>query len=601
MKKAMFFVSVAGRKASGSILLCILLFSLALFGYADNPIVTHVYTADPSGFVANNRLYVVTSHDLDNQDGYDMYDYYLFSSADLVNWTDHGIIFDVRRDTSWANLAYAPDMAYLNGHYYLIFPNGASSIGVAVSDSPEGPFTDHIGRPLIDKNTPNSNVQWCFDPGIFIDDDGQVYCYFGGGGPGNARVIKVNSDMKSVNGSAVTIDAPNFFEASYMHKRNGIYYFSYSTTTSAGLTIDYMTSSDPMTGFQHRGTILGNPWNNLGNNNHHSIVEYQGQWYIFYHNRAVSNSVYQRSVCLDYLYYNSDGTIQRVNDTQEGVDPVTTGDPTPDPTPTPIPTPSPTPDQDPVFTGGPYSLNGSSDYVDLPDGLTNNLHDFSIACWVRLNSLDTWSRIYDFGGDTNVFMMLTPASGNTGNPYFCITTSSTGGEQGLDGNSAMPTGSWQHVVITKSGSNGILYINNQQVDTNTGMTLNPADMGNTTNNYIGRSQWSNDPYLNADIDKFYVYNRALSASEVTDLYNDGPDSTPTPTPDPTPVTGDPGDVNGDGSIDIVDALLIAQYYVGLDPAGFILENADTNCDGSVDIVDALLVAQFYVGLISEFC
>ena len=89
-----------------------------------------------------------------------MYDYYLFSSADLVNWTDHGIIFDTRRDTSWANLAYAPDMAYKNGKYYLIFPNGASSIGVAVSDSPEGPFSDHLGRPLIDRNTPNSNVQY---------------------------------------------------------------------------------------------------------------------------------------------------------------------------------------------------------------------------------------------------------------------------------------------------------------------------------------------------------------------------------------------------------------------------------------------------------
>jgi hypothetical protein len=118
------------------------------------------------------------------------------------------------------------------------------------------------------------------------------------------------------------------------------------------------------------------------------------------------------------------------------------------------------------------------------------------------------------------------------------------------------------------------------------MTLNPADLGNTTNNYIGRSQWSNDPYLNAEIDDFVVYNRALSASEVADLGS--------------MQTGTPGDVNGDGSIDIVDALLTAQYYVGLDPSGFIPGNADTNCDGSIDIVDALLVAQYYVGLITEF-
>jgi hypothetical protein len=133
------------------------------------------------------------------------------------------------------------------------------------------------------------------------------------------------------------------------------------------------------------------------------------------------------------------------------------------------------------------------------------------------------------------------------------------------------------------------------------MTLNPADMGNTTNNFIGRSQWEHDPYLNGDIDKFYIYNRALSASEVSDLYNDSPGSTPTPTPDPTPSPGDLGDVNGDGAIDIVDALLIAQYYVGLDPVTFIPGNADTNCDGTIDILDALLVAQFYVGLLSAFC
>jgi hypothetical protein len=278
--------------------------------------------------------------------------------------------------------------------------------------------------------------------------------------------------------------------------------------------------------------------------------------------------------------------------------------PTPTPTSPPDETPGPTtpPSQNPIFSGGPYSLNGSN-YEDLPDGLTNDLNDFTIACWVNLNSLDTWSRVYDFGGDTNIFMMLTPASGDTGNPYFCITLEGNDGEQGLDGTSAMPTGSWQHVVVTKNGSTGTLYINNQQVDTNTGMTLNPADMGNTTNNYIGRSQWSNDPYLNADIDKFYVYNRALSASEVTDLYNDSPEGTATPTPDPTPtpVTGDLGDVNGDGSIDIVDALLIAQYYVDLNPANFIPGNADTNCDGTIDIVDALLVAQYYVGLLSVFC
>jgi hypothetical protein len=594
MRRETLFSSVSGRKGFCVLLMCSFLFFLSLSSYADNPIFRDVYTADPSAYIGHDgRMYVVCTHDHPDASDYSMlWDYYVFSSSDMVNWQNHGVVFDARSDSSWASLAYAPSMAYRNGTYYLYFPDGANAIGVATSSSPTGRFSDAIGRALVDRNTPNSNVEWCFDPCIFVDDDGQAYLYFGGGGPGNARVIRVNSDMSSVNGSAVTIDAPRFFEAAFMHKRNGIYYFSYSSDFSEGsATIEYMTSSDPMTGFQHRGTILGNPWDNLGNNNHHSIIEYQGQWYIFYHNRALSNSTYQRSVCVDYLYYNSDGTIQRVNDSQQGVDPVTsTSEPTTGPTPTPTTGPTTPPSQDPIFSGGPYSLNGTSDYVDLPDGLTNDLYDFSVACWVKLNSLDTWSRIFDLGGDTTVFMMLTPASGNTGYPYFCITTSGNDGEQGIDGTSAMPTGSWQHLAVVLSGSTGILYINTQEAGRNNGITLKPADLGNTVNNYIGRSQWSQDPYLNAEIDEFVVYNRALSASEVTNLGSTPPGG-----------SGTLGDANGSGAIDIVDALIIAQYYVGLNPSGFIAGNADTNCDGSINIVDALLVAQYYVGLISGFC
>ncbi|MCW8126553.1 endo-1,4-beta-xylanase [Microbulbifer halophilus] len=300
------------------------LVSVSAICSADNPLVSQIYTADPAARVFDGRMYVITTHDQDDQSDYsDLHDYTMFSSDDMVNWQDHGVVFDSRTDTDWANLAYAPDIIERNGQYYLYFPDGASSIGVAVSDSPTGPFTDPLGGPLVDRNTPNANVDWVFDPGVFIDDDGQAYLYFGGGGPGNARVIRLNDDMISTSGAAITLDVPNFFEALYMHKRNGTYYLSYSTNNEAGLAIDYMTSNSPISGFVHRGTVLPNPWENNNNNNHQSILSFENQWYIFYHNRAVANargaSTYQRSINSDRLFYNGDGSIQQVNAGSAGV------------------------------------------------------------------------------------------------------------------------------------------------------------------------------------------------------------------------------------------------------------------------------------------
>ncbi|WP_308365648.1 MULTISPECIES: endo-1,4-beta-xylanase [unclassified Microbulbifer] len=313
-----------GIKNPLKVLLTAVLLSVSAVCSADNPLVSHVYTADPAARVFNDRMYVIVTHDQDTQSDYsELHDYYMFSSDDMVNWQDHGVVFNARTDTSWANLAYAPDIIERNGKYYLYFPDGASSIGVAVSDSPTGPFTDPLGRPLVDRNTPNANVDWVFDPGVFIDDDGQAYLYFGGGGPGNARVIRLNEDMISTSGAAITLDVPNFFEALYMHKRNGTYYLSYSTNTEAGLAIDYMTSNSPTSGFVHRGTVLPNPWENNNNNNHQSIVEFNNQWYLFYHNRAVANargaSTFQRSINVDRLFYNGDGSIQQVNAGSAGV------------------------------------------------------------------------------------------------------------------------------------------------------------------------------------------------------------------------------------------------------------------------------------------
>ncbi len=297
-----------------------------LFG--GNPLMYQKYTADPTACWFNGRMYIYTSHDKDGATGYDITDVTLMSSDDLVNWTDEGETFKAS-NTTWAGLTYAPACVYRNGYYYLYFGNGGGSIGVVRSTSPTGTWTDPVGRPIVTSSTPGcSGMTYIFDPAVFIDDDGQAYMYFGGGGPGNARVIKLNSDMISVSGSAVTIDAPRYFEAPFMNKRNGIYYFTYSTDFSASpaATIDYMTSSNPMTGFTYRGTVLGNPPDNCGNNNHASIVNIGNDYYIAYHTRRLSNinlgncnGIYQRSVALDRLYFNADGTIQKVTTTTTGV------------------------------------------------------------------------------------------------------------------------------------------------------------------------------------------------------------------------------------------------------------------------------------------
>jgi arabinoxylan arabinofuranohydrolase len=306
---------------------------------ADYPIFYQRYTADPSGLEANGRLYLYCSHDVFDPShvGYIMKDFTLISTDDLKNWTDHGEVFNVTTDSAWgATLAWAPSVIFRNNKYYMYYGNGDRNIGVAVSDSPTGPFKDTRSGPLVSASTPgvgtaapNTYGLWIFDPAALIDDDGQAYLYFGGGGVGNDRVIKLNSDMVSVSGSAQKMNIPGFFEASFIHKFNGKYYFtcaSHNYGTPA--RIDYSVSTSPMTSYQITGTVLPNPPNNASNNNHASIFTYQGSWYIAYHNREVATLngvtdstaiIYQRSVAIDRVTHNADGTIRQTPITKDGL------------------------------------------------------------------------------------------------------------------------------------------------------------------------------------------------------------------------------------------------------------------------------------------
>jgi arabinoxylan arabinofuranohydrolase len=298
--------------------------------FADYPIVSHRYLADPGAMAHNGRVYVYCSNDDDNTgSAYAMKSIVCVSSADMKNWTDHGEVFRVPNNAGWASYSWAPAAIARNGKIYLYFGNNASGVGVASSTSPTGPFTDAKGGYLINSSTPGASGtnMWYFDPSVFVDDNGQAYLSFGGNGVSNCRIIRLNSDMISVSGSASAITLPGYFEASHLHKRNGLYYLSYSTNTSNGLRIDYATSSSPMSGYTRRGIAAGQPPNN-NNNNHATIVNFNGTWYHIYHNRIVSNlAVYKRNLAVERLNYNSDGTIQQVTYTTNGVPQIGTVNP----------------------------------------------------------------------------------------------------------------------------------------------------------------------------------------------------------------------------------------------------------------------------------
>jgi beta-xylosidase len=252
-----------------------------------------------------------------------MTDWHVFSTTDMKTWTDHGVALSLD-SLKWAKkYAWAPDCAYANGKYYFYFPVDRDYIGVAVSDRPYGPFKDVLGKPLITRQTPGVVAKRALiDPCIFMDDDKTPYLIFG---QKDVNIVKLNKDMMSFSDTVRIIrGARHFFEAAWMHKYKGKYYLSYS---GQGKML-YGMSDSPYGPFQYKGVILGKV-NSV--TNHGSIAEFKGQWYLFYHtsdlfiknNRGIKKlswkKWYCRSVCVDSLNYNADGTIHKVVPTKEGV------------------------------------------------------------------------------------------------------------------------------------------------------------------------------------------------------------------------------------------------------------------------------------------
>ena len=315
----------------------------------NEPLVTHIYTADPSAHVFEGKLYIYPSHDLehdgpdnDNGDQYQMEDYHVFSMDDVdAPCIDHGEVLHMKNVPWVSKQMWAPDAAYKNGTYYLYFPardkEGLFRIGVATSKNPAGPFTPEPNY------IPGS---FSIDPAVFVDDDGRSYMYFGGlwGGqlekwqtgefnpdgkepPVNEpalgpRVAELSDDMLTFkeapqevqildeNGNPITAgdEDRRYFEGPWMHKYNGLYYLSYSTGTTHYLV--YAVGTSPKGPFTYKGRILEPV---IGWTTHHSIVQFKDKWYLFYHDSSLSGGVNHKR-CIKYteLKYNPDGTIQTI-------------------------------------------------------------------------------------------------------------------------------------------------------------------------------------------------------------------------------------------------------------------------------------------------
>jgi len=285
---------------------------LQSIGFAQNPIIQTKYTADPAPLVYNDTVYLYTGHDEDDATGFKMLNWMLYTSTDMVNWTDRGIIASLQIfDWTAINGAWAPQCVFRNGKFYFYCPvaqkNGGMAIGVAVSDSPYGPFTDPLGKPLI------ANSSDDIDPTVFIDDDGQAYMYWGNP---NLYYVKLNEDMISYSGDIVKIDSrpPNYQEGPWLWKRNEHYYLAYASTCCPE-GMGYAMSDSPTGPWTYKGMIMDPDQASSGN--HPGIIEYNGNSYVFGFNYALlfaqtKTHHERRSICLEKMTYNADGTIQKL-------------------------------------------------------------------------------------------------------------------------------------------------------------------------------------------------------------------------------------------------------------------------------------------------
>ncbi len=311
--------------------LCVL-FLLGLYGsgFAQNPIIRDQFTADPSARVFNGKVYVFPSHDIPTppekpgrKDWFCMADYHVFSSENLTDWTDHGVIVS-QNTVPWVDSTsysmWAPDCIERNGKFYFYFPANKSvagpngrrgfGIGVAVADQPEGPY--------VPQPEPIAGI-FGIDPNVLIDPDGQAYIYWS---MGNIFVAKLKENMLELDSEPQIIaNLPDkgLKEGPWVFERNGIYYLTFPHVENKIERLEYAMGDSPMGPFTMTGVIMDESPMNCWTN-HHSTIERDGQWYLFYHQNALSPHFDKnRSACIDSLFFNNDGTIRKVIPTLRGV------------------------------------------------------------------------------------------------------------------------------------------------------------------------------------------------------------------------------------------------------------------------------------------
>lgn len=323
MKRDISYIKVLNRSVTN-----LLIVFLTTTSFAQNPLIMDQFTADPTARVFNGKLYVFPSHDIippENKgraEWFNMADYHVFSSEDLVKWTDHGKILD-QKDVPWADSnaysMWAPDAVSKNGKYYFYFPSkikGATdgergfSIGVAIADNPEGPY----------KPQPNyiKGVEG-IDPNVFIDSDGQAYLYWSRGKIYGAKLkdnmLELDSKIKTFN----EIPQKGHIEGPFVFERNGIYYMTYPHVANNTERLEYSTSDNPLGPFTHKGVIMDESASGTWTI-HHSIVNYKDQWYLFYHDNDLSPDFDKnRSIRADSLFFEENGNIAKVIPSHRGV------------------------------------------------------------------------------------------------------------------------------------------------------------------------------------------------------------------------------------------------------------------------------------------